>query len=47
MKTIQKNDVIRIIPDVGPTRLVIVVHVEHHIITLTDHPNPAGYEEPS
>lgn len=36
IKTIEKGDVIYIIPDVGPERTMIVSHVEHHVITLRD-----------
>lgn len=34
--TITKGDVIRIVPELGPERLMVVSHMEHHIITLTD-----------
>ena len=34
--TVAKNDVIGIVPDAGPRRTMLVSHVEHHIITLTD-----------
>jgi hypothetical protein len=37
-KTITKGDVIRIIPEAGPERVMTVAHVEHHIITLADIP---------
>jgi hypothetical protein len=33
---VTKGDVIRIIPERGPERVMLVVHVEHHIITLAD-----------
>ena len=34
--TITKGDTIRIIPDKGPGRVMVVSHVEHHVITLSD-----------
>ena len=34
--TVTKGDVIRIVPEKGPERVMLVSHVEHHIITLTD-----------
>lgn len=33
---VAKGDVIRIIPEAGPERVMLVSHVEHHIITLAD-----------
>ena len=34
--TVAKGDIIRIVPDRGPERVMLVTHVEHHIITLAD-----------
>lgn len=34
--TVTKDDVIRIVPEQGPVRVMRVAHVEHHIITLTE-----------
>jgi hypothetical protein len=34
--SVKKGDLIRIIPERGPERHMIVAHVEHHIITLSD-----------
>lgn len=34
--TIRKGDVIHIIPEKGPRRLMRVGHVEHHMILLAD-----------
>ena len=36
--TVTKGDVIRIVPESGPERVMLVAHVEHHIITLADIP---------
>lgn len=36
VKTVTKGDVIEIIPEQGPRRRMLVVHVEWHIITLAD-----------
>jgi hypothetical protein len=36
--TIARGDVIRIRPDRGPERVMVVSHVEHHLITLADLP---------
>jgi hypothetical protein len=36
--TVTKGDTIRIIPERGPERVMLVAHVEHHIITLADLP---------
>lgn len=33
---VTKDDIIRIIPEKGPERVMRVSHVEHHIITLAD-----------
>jgi hypothetical protein len=33
---VTKGDVIRIIPERGPERVMVVAHVEHHVITLAD-----------
>lgn len=38
---ITKGDVIRIVPERGPERVMTVAHVEHHIITLADDPAAA------
>lgn len=32
--SVTKGDVIRIVPDKGPERIMTVAHVEHHAITL-------------
>jgi hypothetical protein len=32
--TVKAGDRIRIIPEAGPERVMAVMHVEHHIITL-------------
>jgi hypothetical protein len=37
--TIAKGDTIRIIPDAGTERVMVVSHVEHYVITLSD-PEP-------
>jgi len=34
--TVTKGDTVRIIPDKGPERVMVVSHVEHHVITLSD-----------
>ena len=34
--TITEGDVIRIVPEKGPERVMKVSHVEHHVITLSD-----------
>ena len=34
--TVTKGDTIRIIPEKGPERVMVVSHVEHHVITLSD-----------
>ena len=34
--TVAKGDVIRIIPERGPVRVMRVAHVEHHVITLAE-----------
>lgn len=34
--TVTKGDVIRIVPERGPERVMTVAHVEHHVITLAD-----------
>ena len=34
--TVTKGDVIRIVPEAGPERVMQVSHVEHHVITLAD-----------
>ena len=36
LRTVTKGDTIRIIPDKGPERVMVVSHVEHHVITLSD-----------
>jgi predicted double-glycine peptidase len=36
--TVQKGDVIVIVSDNGDQHTVVVSHVEHHIITMTDLP---------
>ena len=36
LRTVTKGDTIRIIPDKGPERVMLVSHVEHHVITLSD-----------
>jgi hypothetical protein len=46
MITVRKGDVIRIVPERGPERVMIVSHVEHHVITLIDHPQGAALEDP-
>ena len=33
---VAKGDTIRIIPEHGADRVMVVAHVEHHIITLID-----------
>ena len=33
---VTKGDTIRIVPERGAERVMLVAHVEHHIITLTD-----------
>ena len=38
LPAITKGDVIRIVPESGPERVMRVAHVEHHIITLADIP---------
>jgi hypothetical protein len=43
--TVKKADVIRIVPDLGPERIMIVAHVEHHVITMADHPDPPAESE--
>lgn len=35
---VSKGDLIRIIPEKGPERVMVVAHVEHHVITLADPP---------
>lgn len=37
-KTVTKGDIIVIVPERGPRRRMLVSHVEHHIILLTDVP---------
>ena len=39
---VTKGDVITIVPEQGPDRLMAVAHVEHHLITLTDLPGGAS-----
>ena len=34
--TVTRGDAIRIIPGKGPERVMVVSHVEHHVITLSD-----------
>lgn len=34
--TITKGDIIQIVPERGPVRIMRVSHVEHHVITLAD-----------
>ena len=36
LRTVTKGDTIRITPDKGPERVMVVSHVEHHVITLSD-----------
>jgi len=40
--TVAKGDLIRIVPEAGPERLMVVAHVEHHIITLSDFDGEEG-----
>lgn len=42
--SVAKGDVIRVVPERGPERLMLVAHVEQHIITLSD---LHGEEEPA
>jgi hypothetical protein len=35
---IAQGDTITIVPEQGPERVVVVTHVEHHVILLADHP---------
>ena len=42
--TIAAGDVIRIIPGRGPERVMVVSHVERHIITLADVPGAGATE---
>ena len=34
--SVKRGDTITIIPDKGPERVMVVSHVEHHVITLSD-----------
>ena len=45
LRTVTKGDTIRIIPDKGPERVMVVSHVEHHVITLSDPVAATGTEE--
>lgn len=36
LTSVTKDDMIRIVPEYGPVRIMRVAHVEHHIITLAD-----------
>lgn len=36
--TVTKGDAIRIVPEKGPERVMLVAHVEHYVITLADLP---------
>jgi len=42
---VARGDVIHIVPDAGPERRMLVTHVEHHIIALSDLPEPVPVEE--
>jgi hypothetical protein len=42
--TIAAGDVIRIIPDRGPERVMVVARVERHVITLADVPGAGAAE---
>jgi hypothetical protein len=42
--TVTKGDVIVIVPERGPRRRMLVAHVEHHLITLTDLDEPSATE---
>ncbi len=38
LPAVRRGTRIRIIPEAGPERVMVVMHVEHHIITMADDP---------